>query len=174
MLAIRHRTASFAAHVSNEFAEFEQVKRHVVIGSQILAPLPHLGPISSFVRSHHERWDGQGYPDGLAGEAIPWGARLIGAAEIYDALTTARPYREPLSSDEAVTYMGRLVDVMIAPAVHEALRAVVEQRLALVFLDDSGSEARSHDAGVREAEVATGTAAAGRIVRDAGKVFLAR
>lgn len=154
-------------------AEFEQVKRHVVIGSQILAPLPQLGPISGFVRSHHERWDGQGYPDGLAGEAIPWGARLIGAAEIYDALTTARPYREPLSPDEAVAYMGRLVDNMIAPAVYQALRGVVEQRLALVFLDDSGSEARSHGAGLREAELAT-TSTTGRIIPETGKLFPAR
>ena len=63
-----------------------QVKRHAIVGSDILATLPHLGHVSTFVRSHHERWDGQGYPDGLAGEAIPWGARLIGAAEVYDAL----------------------------------------------------------------------------------------
>ena len=60
--------------------EFEEMKRHTVVGFEILAPLPHLGSVSPFVRGHHERWDGKGYPDGLAGEAIPWGPRLIAAA----------------------------------------------------------------------------------------------
>src|SRR5688572_28263174 len=68
--------------------EYEHVKQHVVIGSQILAPLTHLGSIIGYVRSHHERWDGTGYPDGLAGDAIPLGARIIGGAEVYDALST--------------------------------------------------------------------------------------
>ncbi|MGE0355046.1 MAG: HD domain-containing phosphohydrolase, partial [Gemmatimonadales bacterium] len=72
--------------------EYEQVKQHVVIGSQILAPLAHLKDIIAIVRRHHERWDGQGYPDRLEGENIPIGARILGAAEIYDALTTSRPY----------------------------------------------------------------------------------
>jgi len=69
-------------------AEYDQVKQHVTIGSQILSPLGHLKAIIGYVRSHHERWDGQGYPDHLAGEAIPLGARVLGTSEIYDALTT--------------------------------------------------------------------------------------
>ena len=76
--------------------EYEHVKQHVTVGSQILAPLVHLGDVIGFVRSHHERWDGTGYPDRLEGEAIPLGARIIGAVEIYDALTTARPYQEKM------------------------------------------------------------------------------
>ena len=76
--------------------EYEHVKQHVTVGSQILAPLVHLKDVIGFVRSHHERWDGFGYPDRLAGEAIPLGARIIGAVEIYDALTTARPYQEKM------------------------------------------------------------------------------
>ncbi len=153
--------------------EFEQVKRHVVIGSQILDPLPHLGLIGNFVRSHHERWDGQGYPDRLAGESIPWGARLIGAAEVYDALTTLRPYRDPLSPDQAVAHMGRLVGATISPAVHHALSAVVERRRALVFLDDSAEAAKALGAGLREVELGPGTASTGRIVPPPGKLFLA-
>src|SRR5438034_1334943 len=70
--------------------EFEHVKQHVIIGSQILAPLAHLGDIIPAVRHHHERWDGTGYPDGLRGEEIPIGARIIGAAEVFDALSTSR------------------------------------------------------------------------------------
>ena len=117
-------------------AEFEQIKRHVIVGSQILAPLPHLGPVAAFVRSHHERWDGQGYPDGLRGEAIPWGARLIGAAEVYDAFTTARPYRDQLIPEMAVEKMRSLIGTVLAPEVHRALGAVVERGRALVFVDE--------------------------------------
>ena len=116
-------------------AEYQQVKRHVVIGHQILEPLPHLGIVSVFVRSHHERWDGTGYPDRLSGQEIPWGARLIGAAEIYDALTTTRPYRQSVSPEEAVENMRALAGTMICPLVFSALADVVSRREALVFVD---------------------------------------
>lgn len=117
-------------------AEYEHVKQHVTVGSQILAPLVHLKDVISFVRSHHERWDGKGYPDRLAGEAIPLGARIIGAVEIYDAMTTARPYQEKMSAEAAVERMRELVGTVIDPAVHRGLEAAVAQRQALVFLDD--------------------------------------
>ena len=54
-------------------AEFDQIRQHTLVGHQLLHPYPHLGDVARFVRGHHERWDGTGYPDGLAGEAIPWG-----------------------------------------------------------------------------------------------------
>jgi putative nucleotidyltransferase with HDIG domain len=120
--------------------EFEQMKRHTEVGSQILAPLPHLSGVSAFVRGHHERWDGKGYPDGLGGEAIPWGARLIGAAEIYDALATARPYREQLAPELAVERMRGLIGTVLAPEVHQALSSVVESGAALVFVADERSK----------------------------------
>jgi putative two-component system response regulator len=121
-------------------AEFEQVKRHVVIAHQIIEPLPHFGMVSAFVRSHHERWDGTGYPDRLTGEEIPWGARLIGAAEIYDALTTVRPYRKAVTPEEAVESMRALAGVAICPLVFAALSDVVSRREALVFVDDHTHE----------------------------------
>ena len=117
-------------------AEFEHVKQHVLVGSQILAPLVHLKDVITFVRSHHERWDGAGYPDRLAGEDIPLGARIIGAVEIYDALTTSRPYQEKMPPEIAVERMRDLVGNMIDPTVHEALATVIGHRQALVFLDD--------------------------------------
>ena len=117
--------------------EFEHVKQHVTVGSQILAPLVHLGEVIGFVRSHHERWDGTGYPDRLRGEEIPLGARIIGAVEIYDALTTARPYQERMPPELAVERVRDLVGSVIDPAVHGALETVVSQRQALVFLDDA-------------------------------------
>ncbi len=116
--------------------EYEHVKQHVVVGSQILAPLVHLKDIITYVRSHHERWDGFGYPDRLAGEAISLGGRIIGAVEIYDALTTSRPYQEKMPPEVAVERMRDLIGTVIDPTVHTALEAVVNQRQALVFLDD--------------------------------------
>jgi putative nucleotidyltransferase with HDIG domain len=116
--------------------EFDHVKTHVTIGAQILAPLTHLRDVIAYVRSHHERADGTGYPDGLAADAIPVGARILGAAEVYDALTTARPYQEKMTPDEAVARMRDLVGTVIHPEVHRALAAVVARRRALVFLDD--------------------------------------
>jgi putative two-component system response regulator len=118
-------------------AEYEHVKQHVTVGSQILAPLVHLKEVIGYVRSHHERWDGTGYPDRLKGEAIPIGARIIGAAEIYDALTTARPYQEKMPAEVAVERMRELAGTVLDPAVHAALEAAVQRRQALVFLDDA-------------------------------------
>src|SRR5437773_2512693 len=120
--------------------EYDHVKQHVIIGSQILAPLHHLGPVISFVRSHHERWDGSGYPDGLKGEDIPVGARVIGAAEVYDALTTSRPYQDKLTAEQAVEHMADLAGTVLDPRVYEALASVVSRRGTLVFLDDAGAE----------------------------------
>jgi putative two-component system response regulator len=117
--------------------EYEHVKQHVLVGSQILAPLVHLKDVIAFVRSHHERWDGFGYPDRLAGEAIPLGARIIGAVEIYDALTTARPYQEKMPPEVGVERMRDLIGTVLDPVVHRALETAVARRQALVFLDDA-------------------------------------
>lgn len=116
--------------------EFEHVKTHPVAGAQILAPLTHLREVIGYVRSHHERWDGKGYPDQLAGDRIPLGARIIGAVEIYDALTTSRPYQEQMTPEMAVERMKDLVGTVVDPAVLDALARVVARREALVFLDD--------------------------------------
>jgi len=120
--------------------EFDHVKQHVVIGSQILAPLAHLGDIIGYVRSHHERWDGTGYPDGRKGEDIPLGGRILGAAEVFDALTTSRPYQEKLTPEGAVTRMEELAGSVLDPKVCAALRAVVGRRHTLVYLDEGGAE----------------------------------
>jgi HD-GYP domain-containing protein (c-di-GMP phosphodiesterase class II) len=115
--------------------DYDHVKQHVIIGSQILAPLEHLGPVLGAVRSHHERWDGAGYPDGLRGAEIPITARIIGAAEVYDALSTTRPYQAKLSTDQAVRRMGELVETVLDPKVFAALAEVVTRRRSLVFLE---------------------------------------
>jgi putative two-component system response regulator len=133
-IAIREEILNKQGPLSDE--EYEHVKQHVIVGSHILAPLVHLREVISFVRNHHERWDGFGYPDRLAGERIPLGARIIGGVEIYDALTTSRPYQEKMPPEIAVVRMGDLVGTVLDPAVHQALQTVVVQRQALVFLDE--------------------------------------
>ncbi len=83
------------------------MERHTVIGDEMLKPVEFPWDIRPMVRSHHERWDGTGYPDRLAGDAIPLAARVLRIADVFDALTTARSYRRPLSPDEAFGIMER-------------------------------------------------------------------
>ena len=118
--------------------EFEHVRQHVIIGAQILAPLVHLGDVVSMVKSHHERWDGTGYPDGLRGEEIPLGGRVIGAAEVFDALTTARPYQDKMTPEQAVARLAELSGTVVDPTVYDALVRIVGRRQTLVFLDEDG------------------------------------
>ncbi|MCB9831847.1 MAG: HD domain-containing protein [Planctomycetes bacterium] len=103
--------------------EFEQMKRHSEIGEYIIKPVSFFREIVPAVRWHHERWDGTGYPDGLAGEEIPLDARIVGLCDFFDAITSKRPYREPASLEEALDMVlserGRyfdpvLVDLFIA------------------------------------------------------------
>jgi putative two-component system response regulator len=133
-IGIREEILSKQGPLTDE--EYEHVKEHVVVGSQILSPLVHLADVIGFVRSHHERWDGFGYPDRLAAESIPFGARIIGAVEIFDALTTSRPYQEKMDAEVAVERMRDLVGTVLDPATHDALAKVVARRQALIFLDD--------------------------------------
>lgn len=116
--------------------EHEHIQRHVIIGSQILAPLDHLGPVIDIVRSHHERWDGTGYPDRRKGEEIPLLGRVLGAAEVWDALSNARPYQEALTPGEALQRMGELSGTVLDPKVFATLSDVVNRRRSLVFLVD--------------------------------------
>lgn len=90
-------------------AEFEQVKQHPVIGDRLCGDLRALHRVRSIVRHHHERLDGSGYPDGLRGEEIPLLAQIIGIVDVYDAMTTNRPYRAARSSEEALSELEREV-----------------------------------------------------------------
>jgi len=120
-------------------AELDQVRQHTLVGHQLLLPYPHLGDVARFVRGHHERWDGAGYPDGLAGEAIPWGARIIAAVEVYDALVTRRAYRqETLSPAAAFAEVRALAGKSLDPEVCAALGRVVVGRRTLEFVVDPG------------------------------------
>jgi HD-GYP domain-containing protein (c-di-GMP phosphodiesterase class II) len=78
------------------------IEQHAVIGDKMLAPLELLAPVRPIVRNHHERWDGGGYPDRLAGEQIPLFARIVAVADSIEAMSAERPYRLPLREDEVV------------------------------------------------------------------------
>jgi two-component system, cell cycle response regulator len=87
--------------------EWALMRKHPKIGERVLEAAPALGPVAKLVRSTHERWDGNGYPDRLAGREIPLGARAILICDAYNAMTEGRPYRQPMSSDEAVEELRR-------------------------------------------------------------------
>jgi putative nucleotidyltransferase with HDIG domain len=82
--------------------EQETMRQHTALGSEILTRFELFRPGAEIVRHHHERWDGRGYPAGLAGDAIPLGARVVAVADAFDAMTSTRPYREALSVSEAL------------------------------------------------------------------------
>jgi putative two-component system response regulator len=85
--------------------EWDLMRLHTIRGEEICRPMKTLAPVLPIIRSHHERWDGSGYPDGLQGEHIPLLARILQIADIYDALTTARPYKPAFSHQHAIEIM---------------------------------------------------------------------
>jgi cyclic di-GMP phosphodiesterase len=115
--------------------EFEHIKDHVRIGMEILAPLTHLGLALQYVQDHHEHWDGTGYPRGLAGTDISIGGRILAAADAFDALTSRRAYREPMSPEDTVAFLSKHVGRLLDPDVFAAMRTVVSRKRTLVFID---------------------------------------
>jgi diguanylate cyclase (GGDEF)-like protein len=100
--------------------EWEFMRRHTLIGERILSAAPALVTVGPVVRSSHEHYDGNGYPDGLAGEAIPLAARVIGVCDAYDAMTSPRPYRPTVSHVEAVAELRRCAGTQLDARVVEA------------------------------------------------------
>lgn len=108
--------------------EWDHMKTHPIIGAQILRGISFLGPIVPYVRHHHERFDGSGYPDRLAGEAIPIGGRLIAVADTFDAMTSTRPYRQALTPDVALGELRTASGSQLDPAVVEAFVQAYQHR----------------------------------------------
>ena len=118
-------------------SEWKVMREHPVIGERILLRTPELAAIATLVRHEHERWDGGGYPDGLAGEAIPLGSRIILACDAYNAMITTRPYREAMSAEDAVAELRDTSGTQFDPQVVAALL----KRLRVPALSPSASAA---------------------------------
>ncbi|MBM3459918.1 MAG: HD domain-containing protein, partial [Armatimonadetes bacterium] len=126
--------------------EFAKMQEHVIIGALILEPVPFGGPVVEAVRSHHERWDGNGYPDQLKGNQIPLSGRIIAIADVFDALTSDRPYRKAIPWDRAVEIMKRESGSHFDPMLLERFCEVLpEIRTGLEALEQSEDAAADSD-----------------------------
>jgi len=108
--------------------EWQFIRDHTLIGERIVRAAPALATVAQLIRSSHERVDGNGYPDGLAGESIPLGARIVAACDAFDAMTSHRPYRQATTVDEAVAELRRARGTQFDARVVDAVCAIVEQR----------------------------------------------
>jgi putative two-component system response regulator len=111
--------------------EWVVMRQHTVAGENICRPMKSLAGVLPIIRHHHERWDGSGYPDGLAGEEIPLLARILQLADIYDALTSARPYKRAFTHDEAIATLQEETargwrDARLVEVLHDVCQACPE------------------------------------------------
>jgi diguanylate cyclase (GGDEF)-like protein/putative nucleotidyltransferase with HDIG domain len=116
--------------------QWEVMRSHPEVGERILAPLESLGEVLPIVRSSHERWDGTGYPDGLAGEAIPLGARIVAVCDAYRAMVEDRPYRQALSRGDAIEELRGAAGTQFDPDCVTALLEVLRRRSARLVLPE--------------------------------------
>jgi len=105
--------------------EFKEMRQHVLIGENIVKPLRFSAHIAPAVRSHHERWDGNGYPDGLKGENIPLEARIVAVADAYDSMTSDRPYRPSVPPEEAKELLREGMGTQWDPALVKAFLEMI-------------------------------------------------
>jgi HD-GYP domain-containing protein (c-di-GMP phosphodiesterase class II) len=107
--------------------EYEEVKKHPQIGVDIIRPIKVLHDIIPFILHHHERWDGAGYPNGLKGEEIPVGARIIAVADVYQALISDRPYRKAYSKEEAIKIIKNGASTQFDPQIVDIFLRILER-----------------------------------------------
>jgi len=110
--------------------EWAFMRRHTIIGERIIAGAPALAQVGCLVRSSHERWDGAGYPDQLAGEAIPIGSRIIALCDAFDAMLSERPYQAPRTMSQALAELRRCAGTQFDPAVVDAFLVVIAEEFA--------------------------------------------
>ncbi|BBB32456.1 metal dependent phosphohydrolase [Thermotomaculum hydrothermale] len=135
--------------------EFEEMKKHPVIGYNILAPIKELKEINKGVKYHHEKWDGSGYPEGLKGEQIPLIARIIAVADTFDAMTSRRPYQDPMDPefvrDKIMDFAGIRYDRRVVAAFVKAFNSGEFNELLNVDKDDNNeSEIKDNNKGDKE------------------------
>jgi putative nucleotidyltransferase with HDIG domain len=128
--------------------EFDQMKTHATIGADILATIDFPYPVEPIVRHHHEMWDGKGYPDGISGETIPIGARILSVVDCFDALTSDRPYRLALTKEQAIAVLVERRGTQYDPRVVDTFIAVCDS-----LIDSCGAQDRSGQGSFREAEI---------------------
>ena len=108
--------------------EWDIMRQHTVYGERILVDRPIYGIARQIARSHHERWDGKGYPDGLKGRAIPIAARIVAVADVFDALTHERPYKAAWPVAQAVEEIRNQSGAAFDPQVVRAFLASIEEK----------------------------------------------
>jgi diguanylate cyclase (GGDEF)-like protein/putative nucleotidyltransferase with HDIG domain len=120
--------------------EFEKMKIHTLVGAEILQRVAFPYPVAPIVRSHHERWDGTGYPDGLKGEQIPMGARVLAAVDCLDALASHRQYRSAMSLDTAMEKVASMSGSAFEPRIVEILKHRYRELEIMVQSDSMTTE----------------------------------
>jgi putative nucleotidyltransferase with HDIG domain len=113
-------------------AELEEMQSHPLKGVAILQAFPAVAPLLPIVRSHHERWDGKGYPDGLDGDAVPFLARVVAVADSFDAMTSVRPYRAAMDAPRALEEIARGAGTQFDPECAAAFVRLAALRQAEV------------------------------------------
>jgi two-component system cell cycle response regulator len=135
---ILHKPASLDA------GEWDLMRQHTIIGDRILGAAPAMRPVAAIVRASHERWDGDGYPDGLAGEEIPLGARIVSVCDAFHAMTTSRPYQATLTPEQAIAELRRCAGSQFDPGVVEAFCALAVEPPERVHAAGSEAAGRPH------------------------------
>ena len=107
--------------------EYKEMKKHPQIGYHILSPIEFLRPVAEIILYHHEWYNGSGYPDGLKGEEIPLGSRIVSVIDAWDAMTSDRPYRKALSKDEAIKELKKSAGIQFDPKVVDAFLELLEE-----------------------------------------------
>jgi putative nucleotidyltransferase with HDIG domain len=121
--------------------EWQTVKLHPEQGAQLVRRIEGYGPVAEIVNHHHERYEGGGYPTGIAGDAIPIGSRIIAAADTYDVMTSRDSYRRPVSSEAALAELRRVAGTQLDPVVVETFeRMILERRVAFSHVDEADFE----------------------------------
>ena len=133
-------------------SEYELIKKHPVIGEQIIAPIEFLTNIAPLVLYHHEHFDGNGYLEGLKGEEIPLGARILMVADSFEAMTSDRPYSKSMSKEESVAELKDKAGSQFDPRVVQAFMRVLDQEKQKEFddlyssTDDNDEESKDNTA----------------------------
>jgi HD-GYP domain-containing protein (c-di-GMP phosphodiesterase class II) len=122
--------------------EWEFMRQHSIIGERILSAAPALAPVAKLVRASHERWDGTGYPDGLKGEEVPIGARIVAVCDAYEAITADRLYQKARAPEQALEELRRNAGSQFDPAVVDAIERCIRPTLAGPQLTPSGKRPR--------------------------------